>query len=101
MIDDSIDQVIGFALKQNLLTALVEGKDNQKIATLTRKVRFVPETIRADKLLKSFLEHRFSIQNYDEKTGFRWVPTSKFWFESVLLVNRCSRNPSASCSSSR
>lgn len=31
VIDDSIDQVIGFALKQNLLTALVEGKDNQKI----------------------------------------------------------------------
>ncbi|MBW4499131.1 MAG: hemolysin family protein [Scytonema hyalinum WJT4-NPBG1] len=58
VIDDSIDQVIGFALKQNLLTALVEGKDNQKIATLARKVRFVPETIRADKLLKSFLEAR-------------------------------------------
>ncbi|MGH8001637.1 MAG: hemolysin family protein [Brasilonema sp.] len=58
VIDDSIDQVIGFALKQDLLTALVEGKDNQKITTLTRKARFVPETIRADKLLKGFLEIR-------------------------------------------
>jgi CBS domain containing-hemolysin-like protein len=56
VIDNSIDQVIGFALKQDLLTAMVEGKNNQKIATLTRKVRFVPETIKADKLLKGFIE---------------------------------------------
>jgi CBS domain containing-hemolysin-like protein len=58
VIDESIDQVIGFALKQNLLTAMVEGRDDQKIANLARKVRFVPETIRADKLLKNFLEIR-------------------------------------------
>lgn len=56
IINESIDKVIGVALKQNLLTAMVEGRYNQKIATLTRKVRFVPETIRADKLLKSFLD---------------------------------------------
>jgi CBS domain containing-hemolysin-like protein len=58
VVDESIDQVIGFALKQNLLTAMVEGKNNQKIMTLTRKVNFVPETIRADKLLKNFIEVR-------------------------------------------
>lgn len=56
VVDDSVDQVMGFALKQNLLTAMVEGKNNQKIATLSRKVRFVPETIQADKLLKSFID---------------------------------------------
>ncbi|MBW4646977.1 MAG: hemolysin family protein [Goleter apudmare HA4340-LM2] len=58
VIDESIDQVLGFALKQSLLTAMVEGSHNQKIATLTRKVRFVPETIQADKLLKEFIEAR-------------------------------------------
>lgn len=56
--DNSIDQIIGFALKQQLLATMVEGNNNQRIATLTRKVRFVPETIRADKLLKNFLEAR-------------------------------------------
>ncbi|MBD2294986.1 HlyC/CorC family transporter [Anabaena sphaerica FACHB-251] len=56
VIDESIDQVMGFALKQRLLTAMVEGSSEQKIADLTRKVRFVPEIIRADKLLKNFIE---------------------------------------------
>lgn len=56
--EDSIDKVIGVALKHQLLTAMVEGKNNQKVADLTRKVRFVPETIRADKLLKAFLKAR-------------------------------------------
>jgi CBS domain containing-hemolysin-like protein len=56
VIDESIDQVIGFALKQSLLTSMIEGSRDQKIADLTRKVRFVPEIIRADKLLKNFIE---------------------------------------------
>ncbi|MBD2135795.1 HlyC/CorC family transporter [Sphaerospermopsis sp. FACHB-1094] len=56
VIDESIDQVMGFALKQSLLTAMVEGSGEQKIADLARKVRFVPEIIRADKLLKNFIE---------------------------------------------
>ncbi|BAZ05894.1 hemolysin family protein [Calothrix sp. NIES-3974] len=58
VVDESIDQVIGFALKQNLLTAMVEGNHHEKIANLARKVHFVPEIIRADKLLKNFIEAR-------------------------------------------
>ncbi|TAF07376.1 MAG: HlyC/CorC family transporter [Nostocales cyanobacterium] len=58
VIDESIDQVIGFALKQSLLTAMIEGSSEQKIADLSRKVRFVPEIIRADQLLKNFIESR-------------------------------------------
>ncbi|MCC5649444.1 hemolysin family protein [Nostoc sp. XA013] len=58
VIDESLDEVIGYALKQNLLTAMIEGSNNQKIANLTRKVNFVPEIIRADKLLKNFIEAR-------------------------------------------
>ncbi|QOV22794.1 hemolysin family protein [Anabaenopsis elenkinii] len=58
VVDESIDQVIGFALKQNLLTAMVEGKNQEKIANLARKVHFVPEIIRADTLMKSFIAAR-------------------------------------------
>lgn len=56
--DNSIDQVIGFCLKQELLTALVEGHQNHQVSTLARKVRFVPEVIRADKLMRNFIEAR-------------------------------------------
>lgn len=56
--EESIDRVIGVALKHQLLTAMVEGKHDKKIADMTRKVRFVPETIRADKLLKAFQKAR-------------------------------------------
>lgn len=56
--EDSLDQVIGFALKDELLTAMVEGKKDQLVATLTRQVRFVPEMVRADQLLKVFLSTR-------------------------------------------
>lgn len=58
VVGDSIDEVIGVALKDELLTAIVEGKQEQKLATLARKVSFVPETIRADKLLKGFQKAR-------------------------------------------
>lgn len=58
IINETIDEVIGVALKQNLLTAMVEGRKSQKIGSLTRKVVFVPETIRADRLLRNFLEAR-------------------------------------------
>ena len=58
VIEDSLDQVIGIALKDELLAAIIEGKNEEKIASLTRQVRFVPETIRADKLLKEFQESR-------------------------------------------
>lgn len=55
---DSIDEVIGIALKDELLTAMIDGKWEQKIANLVREVRFVPETIRADQLLRVFQSHR-------------------------------------------
>lgn len=58
VIEKSLDQVMGVALKDALLTVMVEGKQQQKIATLTRKVRFFPETIRAEQLLKVFQKAR-------------------------------------------
>ena len=58
VIADSMDQVTGMVLKHELLTAMIEGKHQQKIATLAREIRFVPETIRADKLLKFFQSTR-------------------------------------------
>ncbi|NHC35169.1 hemolysin family protein [Scytonema millei] len=58
VIEDSLDRVIGVTLKDELLTAMVEGKRDRKIAEFTRKVRFVPETIHADRLLRAFQKSR-------------------------------------------
>ncbi|MDM9384240.1 hemolysin family protein [Chlorogloeopsis sp. ULAP01] len=83
VIDNSIDQVIGFALKQELLAAIVEGKNDQKIVTITRKVRFVPELIRADLLLKDFIEaHQHLAVVVDEYGNVAGVIT----LEDVLEV---------------
>lgn len=83
VIEDSVDKVIGVALKDELLTALIEGNPQQKIASLMRPVRFVPETIRADRLLKEFQEtHKHLVVVLDEYGGVSGVVT----LEDVLEV---------------
>ncbi|MGF1480541.1 MAG: hemolysin family protein [Cyanophyceae cyanobacterium] len=81
--EDSIDQVLGIALKHELLTAIIQGQQTQQIATLTRPARFVPETVRADKLLKAFQETREHLMVVlDEYGGVSGVIT----LEDVLEV---------------
>ncbi|RMF24282.1 MAG: HlyC/CorC family transporter [Cyanobacteria bacterium J083] len=80
---DSIDEVIGVALKDELLTAIIEGKSEQKVSTLARPVRFVPESIRADKLLQVFRSTREHLAVVlDEYGGVSGVVT----LEDVLEV---------------
>ncbi|MGF1542072.1 MAG: hemolysin family protein [Pleurocapsa sp.] len=83
VIKDSIDNVTGVVLKDELLTTAIEGDRNQKITDLARPVRFVPETIRADKLLKVFQETREHLAVVlDEYGGVAGVVT----LEDVLEV---------------
>lgn len=83
VIDESIDRVIGVALKDELLIALIEGNPNQLVSSLMRPVRFVPETIRADRLLKEFQEtHKHLVVVLDEYGGVSGVVT----LEDVLEV---------------
>lgn len=58
IVDEYIDEVLGIALKQDLLTALIQGEGHKTIAQLARPAQFVPEGMRADKLLKQFQEKR-------------------------------------------
>lgn len=55
---ERVDQVLGVALKDDLLTAIIEQKDEQPVAMLTREVQFVPENVRADELLQLFRTKR-------------------------------------------
>ncbi|MEB3159995.1 MAG: hemolysin family protein [Synechocystis sp.] len=58
VVDDYIDEVLGIALKQDLLAALIQGQGHKTMAELARPARFVHEGMRADKLLKEFQEKR-------------------------------------------
>ncbi len=83
VIEESIDQVIGYCLKEELLAAIIRGKENQKINQLLRQVHYVPETIKADKLLKTFqdtCEHLMVV--LDEYGGVSGVVT----LEDVLEI---------------
>jgi CBS domain containing-hemolysin-like protein len=95
VIDDTIDNVIGLVLKDELLTAMIEGKKEQPIANLMRQVRFVPETIRADKLLKVFQEIREHLAVVlDEYGGVSGVVTLEDVLEVVTgeIVDETDRN---------
>ncbi len=58
IVSEDVDHVLGLALKDELLAAMVAGKYDSPLATLTRPVRFVPYSVRADKLLEEFRQTR-------------------------------------------
>lgn len=83
IIEDSIDKVIGLALKHELLGGMIEGNNEGKVIDFLREVRFVPETIRADRLLKEFQKYRqHLVVVLDEYGGMSGVVT----LEDVLEV---------------
>ena len=83
VIDETIDDVTGLVLKDELLTAMIEGNGDRPVHSLQRPVHFVPETNRADKLLKVFQENREHLAVVlDEYGGMAGVVT----LEDVLEV---------------
>ncbi len=55
---ESIDEITGIALKDDLLRALIEGRGDENISALCRPARFVPTMVHADNLLRQFQENR-------------------------------------------
>ena len=83
VIEDSLDKVVGLALKHELLAGALDGNGEEKVADFVREVRFVPETIRADRLLKEFQKTRqHLVVVLDEYGGMSGVVT----LEDVLEV---------------
>lgn len=82
---ESIDEVLGIALKDHLLTELVEAKGDQRLETLTRRVQFVPETIQADRLLQKFQSTREHLAIVsDEYGGISGVVTLEDVLEELI-----------------
>ena len=83
VINESVDEITGLVLKDELLTAMIEGDGDRPVNDLKRPVHFVPETNRADKLLKVFQENREHLAVVlDEYGGVAGVVT----LEDVLEV---------------
>lgn len=83
IIGESIDQIIGYSLKDELLAAIIQGNGDKKINSLIRKVHYVPEMIKADKLLKNLQDTREHLMVVlDEYGGVSGVVT----LEDVLEV---------------
>jgi CBS domain containing-hemolysin-like protein len=83
VINESIDDVLGIALKDELLAAMIAGKFDQPVADFTREARVVPESVRADKLLEVFRQTRQHLAVViDEFGGVAGVVT----LEDVLEV---------------
>jgi len=83
VIEETIDRTIGLVLKSELLEATLEGKSDSKIKELVRTVQFVPQTVKADKLLKTFQQTREHLAVVlDEYGGVSGVVT----LEDVLEV---------------
>lgn len=83
VIGESIDDVQGIVLRSHMLQALVEGQPEKTVAQLARPARFVPELVRADKLLEIFREsHEHLAVVVDEFGGIAGVVS----LEDVLEV---------------
>ena len=83
VIEENIDNVVGVALKDNLLAELIQNNGSKKVNQIMRSVKFVPEYIRADKLLQAFQETREHLAVVlDEYGGVAGIVT----LEDVLEV---------------
>ena len=78
-----MDKVLGIAKRERLLTALVQGQTQLTPIDLCEAVEFVPEMIRADRLLTSFNKDKKGVRVVvDEFGGFVGVIGA----EAVLAV---------------
>jgi CBS domain containing-hemolysin-like protein len=71
VLGEEVDEVLGVASREGLLTALLEQPGSTGVADLAEPVEFVPEMIRADRLLTSFRRHGPGVRVVvDEFGGF-------------------------------
>lgn len=95
VIGESLDHVIGVALKAELLTALVQGHGAAQIKDIMRQVHYVPDTERTDRLIKTFQalrEHLMVVA--DEYGGVSGVVTLEDTLEVLTgeIVDETDRN---------
>lgn len=83
VLGEEVDEVLGVASRESLLTALLQGEGSRSAASLSEPVDYVPEMIRADRLLTGFRRNSTGVRVVvDEFGGFVGVIGA----EAVLAV---------------
>ena len=71
VLGEEVDEVLGVASREALLSQLLQGQGGARVADLVAPVEFVPEMIRADRLLTSFRRNSSGVRVVvDEFGGF-------------------------------
>jgi len=83
VLGEEVDEIVGVASRERLLSALLQGEGGLTPAELSETVEFVPEMIRADRLLTCFRRNSGGVRVVvDEFGGFAGVIGA----EAVLAV---------------
>ena len=69
VLGEEVDEVVGVVSREDLLAALLEGRGSARVCSLVDPVRYVPEMIRADRLLGSFRRARDSVRVVVDEFG--------------------------------
>ena len=82
---DNIDAVTGYVLKSDLLMSAAEGRVDQKLAALKRKISLVPDTHPLRELFTQFLDQREHIAVLvDQYGGMAGIVTMEDVVENLL-----------------
>jgi CBS domain containing-hemolysin-like protein len=69
VLGEEVDEVLGVASRESLLTALLRGEGACTVAQLAMPVEFVPEMIRSDRLLTSFRRNSAGVRVVVDEFG--------------------------------
>jgi CBS domain containing-hemolysin-like protein len=69
VLGEEVDEVLGVASRESLLSDLLTGHGEARVATRTEPVEFVPEMIRADRLLTAFRRSNRSVRVVVDEFG--------------------------------
>jgi putative hemolysin len=69
VLGEEVDEVLGVASRESLLTALLRGEGACTVAELAMPVEFVPEMIRSDRLLTSFRRNSAGVRVVVDEFG--------------------------------
>jgi len=82
---EDTEDIIGVVMRRDVFNAIADGKKDKKLFELMRPVHFVPESAKADVLLKEFLEkrqHQFVV--IDEYGGVAGIVTLEDVIEEII-----------------
>jgi len=83
--EDERENIVGMVLRRDAFSVLADGRDQVKLAEVSRSVHSVPESARASQLLEQFIqrrEHLFAV--VDEYGGFAGIVTLEDVIEEIV-----------------